>query len=185
MSANTPSVAAMGLPVLRDDLKFYTGRATGVINAGDQLIYSGHWVIPTAMAAGNTTQVNASGAGIAMESNPVYDSHGVQKENTALMFADNVRILASAYHKVTASAHVTLGGRVYPATTGSGVMAPTGNTGVGAQWGTADPKTFSGATAAVIAGNGIIVGVHKLGSDSGETQLEILYRAHGNFGYGG
>lgn len=166
--ANLPNVATNGTPVT--DHSFITGNATGNINVGDYLIYSGHHVIPTAM--GTVGQVKASGVGIALEANPVYDSFGVTRQNTALLIGTQGVYRVSAYHNVTASAEITLGTPLYPATTGSGVAAPTGQTGVAAQWGTA-VKVANSANA---IGSGVVtvIGLHSLGAASGATQLDVM-----------
>lgn len=177
MGGNLPPVARHDAPSV-EDIQFGTGHAIGNVNVGDFLVYSGHNVLPTAVAAANAAAVRASAAGIALEASPRYDHHGVTGENTGLLFARQGRFRVSAYHNVTASGNVTLGIPVYPATTGSGVNAPTGLTGLGAQWGTAAPVLASG-TAAPALGMARVVGVHKIANGYGATgsgvaQLDIL-----------
>lgn len=167
--ANLPPMAGANTPLV-NDTTFVTGHATGTVNVGDYLIYSGLNVVPTAM--GTVGQVKASGVGIALEANPLYDSFGNEVQNTALLIGTQGVYRVSAYHNITASAEINLGTPLYPATTGSGVGAPTGLTGVGAQWGTA-VKVANSANA-IGSGVATVVGLHSLGAASGATQLDMM-----------
>lgn len=180
MGGNLPPMAVVDTPAV-EDIRFGTGNpGAAVVNVGDYLIFSGHNVIPTAVATNgsNAAQVRASGAGIALEASPITDRFGASVANTGLLFGMQGRYRVSAYHNFTASGDVALGTPVFPATTGSGVNAPTGLTGIAAQWGTAAPVLASG-TAAPALGVGRIVGVHRLAEGYGATgsgiaQLDIL-----------
>lgn len=172
--ANLPPLAAYDTPAV-DDIVYGVAVASGNISVGDFLIFSGHSVIPTAM--GTLAHVKASAAGVALDSNPVYDSNGAQQTNTALLYARQGRFRVSAYDNLTASGDIALGTPVYPAATGSGVNAPTGLTGVGAQW----AKTTHVANSANNVGSGMatVVGVAKLAvgygaTGSGIAQLDII-----------
>lgn len=172
--ANLPPLAVYDTPAAAD-IMYGTGSASGTINVGDFLIYSGYALIPTAM--GDAAQVKASAAGIALESNPIYDSNGAQRTNTALLFARQGRFRVSAHNSLTASGNVALGTPVYPASTGSAVNSPTGQSGVGARWATA--ARVSNAVSAVASGIGVVVGVPKLAEGYGATgsgiaQLDIV-----------
>lgn len=174
MGANLPPASTYDTPS-HNDIFYATGRATGNVNIGDFLIYSGHWVIPTAMATNgsNAAAVKASAFGLSLGANPVYDSQGVAKQNTGLLGLRQGRYMASSYYNASASGDINLGVALYPATTGSGVNAPTGLTGVGAQWATADRKPVSG-TAAPAQGIATLIGIRAFGTGSGKTQLEVL-----------
>lgn len=184
--ANLPPISVYDSPS-REDILYGTGNATGNVSVGDYLIYSGHRIIPTAIAANlaNLAAVKASAVGVSLGANPVYDSHGVTKQNTALLYMRQGRFPVSAFNNMSASADVVLGTPVYPASTGSAVSYPTGMTGVGAQWATASKVSISGvvgsasASAAVAGAAGIatIVGVRQWGTGSGTTQLDILLEA--------
>ncbi len=176
MPANLPPVATYDMP-RTDDIIYITANASGAnVNPGDYMIWSGHRAIPTAMAANlsNAAAVKASAIGVAVDANPLYDSQGNTKHNTALLIMRQGRFLASSYYNMSASADVILGQAVFPATTGSAVNAPTGLTGVGAQWGTADKRLVSGGTAGVAGGVGHIIGIRSWGTGSGKTQLEVM-----------
>ncbi len=180
MPVNLPPMARQDTLAI-EEIQFGTGNASGKINVGDYLVYSGHKIIPTALAAANAVAGRASGAGVALEASPKYDSRGVTADNTGLLFAREGRLRVSAFHNFTASGDVTLGAAVYPATTGSGVNAPTGLTGVGAQWGTAARVHISAnPTGAPPLGIGYVVGVNKIAdgfgaTGSGVAQLDIVF----------
>lgn len=180
MGGNLPPLAAYDTPAV-EDIQFGTGVPVGTVWPGDQLIYSGHNVIPTAVATNgsNAAHVRASAAGIAMEASPRYDHRGITGVNTGLLFARQGRFRVSGYNNLTASGNLTLGVAAFPATTGSGVNAPTGLTGLGAQWATAPRVLASGATGGAALGMATVVGVHKLAggygaTGSGVAQIDIL-----------
>lgn len=171
--ANLPPLASVDTPET-NDIRFGVVRSTGTINPNDLLIFSGHFAIPTAMAAANAVAVKASAAGIAMEANPVYDSFGNAKQNTAMVVMRQGYMRVSAQFNASASADITLGHAVYPATTGSGVNAPTGLTGVGSQWMTAaKPAISANPTGAPSLGIGVLAGINRFGTGSGTTQIDI------------
>lgn len=135
-------MAQSGLPALPSvpqkwDISLSTASATGNINVGDWLAYSGQYVVAT--NSGHTAYWKTSGAGMALESNPVYDNAGRVIENSALKVMSQGIVLVSAGF----SGQPTLGLGVYPISTGSGVASPTGATGVGATWQTAQVRTIS------------------------------------------
>ncbi len=139
-----------------------TAPATSIpINVGDYLVFSGQFVVPTALAGGNIAIAKASAAGIAMENSITWDSFGNIITASALEYA------AEGYFWVSAnfSGQPLLGLPVFPATTGSAVGYPTGLTGVGSKWQT-----------------GVSVGAG-LGSASGVARI-VKYRAAGNGGTG-
>ena len=135
MSVSAKS-AVENVPV-QYDITFATASATGTVNVGDWLAYSGQHVIPT--NSGDEDYWKTSGAGVALEANPRYDRFGNTAENSGMM------ILVEGLLKVSAnfSGQPALGLGAYPDATGSGVAAPTGETGVGATWQTAQVQTNS------------------------------------------
>lgn len=173
--ANLPSMAGPGVPVFADTMYGRASAGNTAINVGDFLIASGLTVLPTALAAAGARAGRASAIGIALEPSTLYDSFGNAKANTALLFARTCVIRVSAYDNVLASGEYPLACPVYPATTGSAVNSPTGKTGVAAQWATAPHVTISAnPTGAGALGIGVIVGMAKLGSGSGNTQIDVL-----------
>lgn len=176
--ANIPTAAPYGLPVT-EDILFGVTPVTGNVNPGDFLVFSGHFAVPTAVAAANAAACRASACGWALESNPVYDSFGNPKQNTAMPYLRMGPQRVSAQHNITASANVLLGQHVFPSTTGSGVNAPTGLTGVAAQWLTATPTQISAnPTGAPALAFGRIIGLAKVGSGSGNSQIDIYADAN-------
>lgn len=179
MGGNLPPLARRDTPSI-EEIQFGTGHAIGNVNPGDFLVYSGHRLVPTAIAAGNSVAARASAAGIAMDASPKYDSRGVTGENTGLLFMRYGIFRASAYHNFTASGDVVLGAAVYPHTTGSAVNTPTAMSGLGAQYGTAARVHISAnPTGAPPLGIGMVVGVGKIAAGFGATgsgvaQLDIL-----------
>lgn len=179
--ANLPPTAGPAVPVYGETM-YDRCSASGNIGLGEFLVYSGNAVIPTAIAAANSVAARSSAAGFAMESNPIYDSYGNSKTNTALLFARFPILRVSAYDNILASGEYPFGTPVYPAATGSGVNAPTGKTGVGPQWASAGIVNLSGVIGSASAsgafapplGIGIVVGLAKLGSGSGNSQLDVL-----------
>jgi len=114
----------------QNDIRFAQTSGTGTINVGDWLAYSGQFVLAT--NSGHTAFWKSSGAGVAMDANPVTDQAGRSVLNSALLYMIEGVILASA----SFSGQPTLGIGAYPDATGSGVNAATGLTGVGATWNT-------------------------------------------------
>jgi hypothetical protein len=154
--------------------KLQAASATGKINVGDWLLYSGSFVFA---GSGFTPANKASGAGIALESNPQYDSFGNVITASALKYG------VGGVYRVSADSGLgdwTLGQPVWASATGSGVAAPTGLTGVGALWQQAAKVSLNTAnqagTAAQIAfataGQAIVVGFNV--SLANSAQLDIL-----------
>lgn len=114
------------------DISFAQASGTGTINPGDWLAYSGQFVVAT--NSGHTAYWKTSGAGMALDPSPTYDRYGNSVLNSAL------RILVEGIAHVTAnfSGVPSNGLGVYPVATGSGVFAPTGRSGLGATWQTAE-----------------------------------------------
>lgn len=114
--------------------------ATGTINVGDWLQYSGQQVLPGFSGQASTAYWKTSGAGVALESNPVYDPAGRTILNTAM------KIMVEGVFWATAafSGEPTLGLGAYPVSTGSGAYSPTGKSGLAATWQTAAPLNHSG-----------------------------------------
>jgi hypothetical protein len=172
---NTPTAAPYGIPST-EDIIFGQVKVTGNVNPGDFLAFSGHWAVPTGIAAdsSNAVAARASAAGWALEANPVYDSFGNSKQNTALLYMRQGPQRVSALYNITASANILLGTHIFPNTTGSAVNAPTGLTGVGAQWATAAVASISGnPTGAPALALGKIVAMAKVSSGSGASQYDI------------
>lgn len=119
------------------------GSASGLaeINPGDYVSWSGHNLIAS---HDGITYFKASGAGIAVDRNPAYDAVGAQVNNSALIYARMGKFRVSAAF----SGNPLKGVLAFPDMTGSGVNAPSGNTGLGAIWNTALPVNVSGGTAA-------------------------------------
>lgn len=167
------SVTAMsgvaGYPY-RTDASILTASGTGTINVGDWLCYSGQFVIAQfSGAAPGTAYWKASGAGVALESNPMIDVAGRSVLNTGLKYLREGMLRVSAAY----SGEATLGLGVYPVSTGSAVGGVTGLTGVGATWQTAQPVIASGATAGRAAPVATLVGTLNY-SNAGTGQLDIV-----------
>jgi len=164
----------------KTDISIITAQATGTINAGDWVFYSGHRVLAGYAGLGSTAYDKASGAGIALESNPVYDRHGNQALNTGM------KILTQGVVRVSGaqSGSATLGLLAYPASTGSGVAAPTGKTGLGATWTAVAPVAISSnPTGQICPARGKIIGVNMAGGQT--AQLDVLITPVGLNGYYG
>lgn len=156
----------------RSDTTILTASATGTINVGDWLCYSGQFVISQfSGGAPGTAYWKASGAGIALESNPMIDIAGRSVLNSGMKY------LTEGMLRVTAafSGIPGLGLGAYPVSTGSAVGGVTGLTGVGATWQTAQPVLASGATAGRAAPVATVVGASNF-SNAGTGELDILIR---------
>lgn len=161
-----PQSAVAGLPVTLEH-RFFTVTPSGTVNEGDWLAWSGLSAVAT--NAGHTAYWKASGIGIALEPNPIYDAAGRTAQNTALLVGvQGVYRVSAGY-----SGNAARGVGVYPITTGSGVNAPTGLTGVGATWQTGVKLSFSGATGAGGSGVAVLIGWQNNGL-AGTGQLDIL-----------
>jgi len=160
---------AISAILVSDDL-YLNLNASGTaleVNPGDYVSFSGNYIV-----AANTGVAGwkASGVGIALDRNPVNDWAGRQIVNSALLVATHGIFRVSACF----SGYPLYGTIVSPVTTGSGVNAPSGATGVGATWNTGAPLLLSGVTAAAAAQNGIaqVVGWYNSGP-AGTGQLDI------------
>ena len=168
------------MPAISDILKnpvweFRAASATAKINVGDWLEYAGALVFAS---SGFGPANKASGAGIALESNPQYDSYGNVVTASALKYG-----VAGIYRVSGASgaAAWTLGQPVWASSTGSGVAAPTGVTGIGALWAQAVKVSLNTAnqagTAAQIAfatGHAIVVGFTAVAHNSAELDILLM-----------
>lgn len=140
---------------------------SGTINPNDWVAFSGTSVFAT--NAGHSAFWKASGLGIALESNTIYDPAGRAIQNTALLVG-----VAGVFRVSAAfSGNAARGLGVYPVATGSGVNAPTGLTGVGATWQTGIKLPYSGATGA--GGSGVATLIQWYSAGNGGTgQMDIL-----------
>ena len=111
------------------------------INPGDYVSWSGNYIIAT-----NTGVAywKVSGVGIACTRNPAMDWAGRTVINSAVVVATRGTFVVSAQFSGKPLYGVLAG----PVTTGSGVMAASGVTGVGSCWNTAAPVSVSGGMAA-------------------------------------
>jgi len=170
--------ATYALPY-KADISIITAQATGTINAGDWVFYSGHRVLAGYAGLASTAYDRASGAGVALESNPVYDQAGRTAINTGL------KILVQGIMRVSGaqSGSATLGLLAYPVSTGSGLAAPTGATGLAATWTAVAPVAISSnPTGQIAPARAKIIGVNMAGGQT--AQLDILL-APGIWGYYG
>jgi hypothetical protein len=168
--------AVAGLPY-KGDISIITAQGTGTINPGDFVSYSGHRVFAT--NSGHSAYWKISAAGVALESNPVYDPAGRAILNSGL------KILVQGIIRVSGaqSGSGTLGLLAFPITTGSGVGGVTGLSGIGATWTAAAPVAISSNPTGQIASPvGKIIGVNMAGGQS--AQLDVLL-APGINGYYG
>lgn len=137
--AVTAVSAVKALP-FQTNISLCTASGTGTINVGDWLQYSGQFVLVGFSGQGSTAYWKTSGAGVALESNPMYDQFGNSVQNSGM------KILTQGILHVTASfsGRPALGVGAYPDASGSGLAAPTGLTGIGATWQTAQVQNHSG-----------------------------------------
>ncbi len=150
------------------DSQYEVGAASGTleINPGDYVSYSGQHLIAS---HDGIAYFKASGAGIAVDRSPSYDKRGVAVTNSALIYARWGKFVVSANF----SGQPNLGVLAYPDMTGSGVNAPSGNTGLGALWQTAAPVRISAnPTGAPSFGVAQVVG-WKAAGNGGTGQLTI------------
>lgn len=167
--AVTAQNAAYATP-MSFEIQFGIASASGIINVGDYLAFSGNAVFPTNM--GHSAFWKASGAGIALESNPQYDMAG------RIVTASALRYLREGSYRVTASfsGQPALGLGAVPASTGSGVAAPTGLSGIAATWNTAAKQTISGGTGVGGSGVAVVVAWYNSGP-AGTGQMDIYMPA--------
>lgn len=160
----------------QDDIRYAQASGTGTINPGDWLAYSGQFVLAQfSGAAPGTAYWKTSGAGVAIDANPLRDQFGNSVQNSAM------RILVEGVHVASAnfSGQPTLGLGAYPDATGSGVGNPTGNTGVGATWQTAQVRNnsaLSGTANAQQAPVATIIGSRNF-SNAGTGELILRVQA--------
>ncbi len=168
MAVTAPN-AISGIPAVPDSQYVVlpaSGTAT-VINPGDLLKFSGNYIIA---ASGNAAGNKASAAGYALTRNPAYDWAGREVINSAVVVARYGTFRVSA----SFSGQPALGVLAGPVTTGSGVNAPSGQTGVGATWNTAVPVSVSGGTAAApVFGYGQVVNWFNSGP-AGTGQMDVV-----------
>lgn len=166
--------AVFNTPMVSDDT-YVTGNACtteNAINPGDWVVLSG-----TGIAAAEDAQAyfKSSGLGIALDRNPAYDWAGRAVVNSGLLVATRGVFRVSAAF----SGRVLNGVHAYPVTTGSGVNAPTGLTGLAATWQTGVPRQISanptGAPALGVAQ--VIASYPELGP-AGTGQMDVLIRSH-------
>ena len=110
------------------------------INPGDYVSWSGNYIIATHTGVASW---KASGVGIACTRNPARDWAGRFVINSAVVVATRGTFAVSAAF----SGKPLFGVLAGPVTTGSGVMAASGVTGLGSTWNTAAPVAVSGGTA--------------------------------------
>ena len=159
--------AVSGIPVKDDQYVVgHGGTTANVINPGDYVAFSGSCVVaaPTALS-----YWKASGVGVALDRNPAYDNAGRTVVNSGVLVAKHGQFRVSAAF----SGQPALGVLAAMDTSGSGVNAPSGQTGLGGTWTTASPVTVSGATAAApVVGVAQVVGWYNSGP-AGTGQLDI------------
>ena len=143
------------------------GTTALIINPGDWTCFSGSAVIACSTALAHW---KISGAGIAMTRNPAIDHLGNQVVNSGVIIATRGVFRVSAAF----SGYPLLGVLAGPDTTGSGVNAPTGLTGLGGLWETATPVSVSGGTAAApVPAIAQVIGWYNSGP-AGTGQMDIL-----------
>lgn len=173
------AVSAVPALPFKTNISIITAQATGTINAGDWVFYSGHRVLAGFAGLASTAYDLASGAGVALESSPVYDQAGRTAINTGL------KILVQGIIRVSGaqSGSATLGLLAYPNATGSGVAAPTGKSGLGAVWTAIAPVAISSnPTGQIAAARGKVIGVNMAGGQT--AQLDVML-SPGIWGYYG
>lgn len=166
--AVTAKNAFDGVPVA--DGQFIVGDASGTslpISPGDYVAWSANYLIATEDADATW---KVSGAGIALDRNPAYDWAGREVVNSAVVVARY-----GLFHVTAAfSGKPLYGVLAFPASTGSGVNAPSGATGLGATWGTGTPVSVSGGTGAEpVKGVAQVVGWSN-GANAGTGELDIV-----------
>ena len=158
-----------GIPAVDDDKYIFVHPSgTGLeINPGDWVAFSGQYGIA---AHDGVAYFKASGAGIALDRNPMYDGAGRLMINTAVVIQTRGIFLGSA----SFSGIPNLGLGVFPDMTGSGIAAPSGATGLQSTWGTAAPSLISAnPTGAPNKTVGQLVRVHMAQAVAGTGQLEF------------
>lgn len=167
------AISGVAALAFKTDLSIVTAYYTGTINVGDWLAYTGQFVVAT--NSGQTAYWKNSGAGVALESNPMYDQYGNSVLNSG------GKILVEGILRVSASFSgvPTLGIGAYPDATGSGVAAPTGRTGVGATWNTGvvvNHSALSGTASPQAAPVATVIGSYNH-SNAGTGEMDIRLMA--------
>jgi hypothetical protein len=169
--------AISGIPAVpfKTDISLTTAYYTGTVSVGDWLAYSGQFVVAT--NSGHTAYWKNSGAGVALESNPMFDQFGNSVLNSG------GKILVEGVLRVSAnfSGVPTLGIGAYPDATGSGVAAATGLTGLGATWQTGavvNHSALSGTASPQAAPVATVIGSYNH-SNAGTGELDIRLVALG------
>lgn len=145
-------MAQSGIPAVpgwphKSDISMFTASATGNISIGDWLFHSGQFVLAGNSGLASTAYTKTSGAGVALESNPVLDPAGRSIQNSGLKILVEGVVLVSAGF----SGQPGNGVAAFPISTGSAAYGPTGLTGLGATWQTAQ-VTFGSAMAGTAVG---------------------------------
>ncbi len=169
MSVTAPD-AVQGIPLV-DSNQFIVVNAaatTNIINPGDLVAWAG---TGSGIAmTGNAAYGKSSAIGIALDRNPVYDRAGRSVVNSALVVARH------GVFRVTAafSGNPARGVLAAPVTTGSGVNAGSGQTGLGATWDTAAPRSVSAGTGGTpVWGIGIVANWYNTGP-AGTGQMDVI-----------
>lgn len=164
----TANNAVSGVPAASDD-QYIVGNASGTaleINPGDWCVWSGQYIIASHTGIAYN---KVSGAGMALTRNPAYDWAGRQVVNSAVVLATRGVFRVSAHF----SGNPKMGVLAFPALTGSAVNAPSGQTGVGSLWQTANPTQISAnPTGAPNLAVGQVVGWFNSGP-AGTGQMDI------------
>lgn len=167
MAVTAPN-AVSGIPV--SDSMYVIAPASGTasaINPGDWVVWSGNYIIAE---SANHAYGKASGVGIALTRNPAYDWAGRMVINSGVVVARRGTFRVSASFSGNPLKGVLAG----PVATGSGVNAPSGQTGLGATWNTATPVSVSGGTAAApVYGVAQVVGWFNSGP-AGTGQMDVV-----------
>ena len=148
-----------------------------LITQGDWVAFSGAYVVA---ANSGVAYYKASGLGIALENNPIFDELGRKQINTALpVLTRGIVRVSAAVSAAGDGSDFTLGTPVFPATTGSGiypVAGATGATGMGAQWMTAALVSISAKIGALTgipaSGVGTLVGM--VGGSTGTLDVKLF-----------
>lgn len=159
--------AVLNVPV-KAEIFLGTGTPSGTVSVGDWLVYSGQSVAAT--YAGGLAYWKASAAGIAIENNSAFDAAGRVVINTGLKFVRQGIVRVTAAFSGTPA----LGIGAYPISTGSGVAAPTGLSGLGSRWQTGAKLPVSGGTGGGGSGVALVVGWDGSRAVAGTGQLDLL-----------
>ncbi len=160
--------ATPGVPY-KSDITITVASATGTINVGDWVAYSGQYVWAT--NSGHTGYWKTSGAGVALESNPMIDQAGRSVQNSAI----KIQVEGVLFVSASFSGVAPLGLGAFPDATGSAVGGSTGLTGVGATWNTAqviNGSAYSGTANAQRAPVATVIGGRNY-SNAGTGELMV------------